>query len=325
MFKTVAYRIAQSLVTLLVVTMITFGLLATAGGDALSALRENPNVSEATVEQLRRVYGLDEPLATRYFNWLAAAARGNLGVSFFYQTPVATLVVSRMWNTLVLSLVALVFAWTVAFGLGALAARRAGSWIDRFCEALILLSASTPRIVLALVALAMFSKTALLVPARATEGTALGGLDAFAPAQLLIPALVLAFPLVALFLAQVRAGLGEALSEDFVFVARAKGLRERDIVFRHALRVALNPVITIFGYSLGGLMSGSIIVEAILNWNGLGMLSVNAVRSRDVPLLMGVLLVTSIAVFLGNIVADILLHLNDPRLRHAPLTGQRSS
>ena len=309
--KLIVNRMAQSLVTLLVVTMITFGMLATAGGDALSSLRENPNVSAATIEQLRRVYGFDKPLPERYISWLTEAARGNLGQSFFYHVPVLGLILSRLINTLYLAVVALIIAWSIALTLGAAAARRPGSWPDQLSEALILLTASTPRIVLSLLALAVFSKTSLLALGAKSAG------GAASIVHVLIPAFVLASPLVALFLAQVREGLGQTLGEDFVVVARAKGLQERKIVFRHALRVALNPLITIFGYSLGALMSGSVIVEAILGWNGLGMLSVTAVRSRDVPLLMGVLLITSMAVFIGNLVADLLLHWNDPRLRNS--------
>jgi peptide/nickel transport system permease protein len=133
--------------------------------------------------------------------------------------------------------------------------------------------------------------------------------------NILLPALVLSMPLIALFLAQVRDGLGLALHEEFVRVARAKGLSERVVILRHALRAALNPLITIFGYCLGGLVGGSVIVETVLGWPGLGQLSVMAVRSRDVPLLMGVVLVTATAVIVGNLIADILLCLNDPRLR----------
>jgi peptide/nickel transport system permease protein len=122
-------------------------------------------------------------------------------------------------------------------------------------------------------------------------------------------------------MAQVRDGLGAALREEFVQVARAKGLSERVVTIRHALRAALNPLITIFGYSIGGLVSGSVIVETVLGWPGLGLLSVLAVRSRDVPLLMGVVLVTSMAVLIGNLLADILLRFNDPRLREDALAS----
>ncbi|MGH9943598.1 MAG: ABC transporter permease subunit, partial [Pyrinomonadaceae bacterium] len=133
--------------------------------------------------------------------------------------------------------------------------------------------------------------------------------------HILPPAPVLAVPLVALFLAQTREGLRAALREDFVRVARGKGLAEGTVVRRHALRAALNPLITIFGYSLGGLMSGSVIVETVLGWPGLGELSVTATRQRDVPLLLGVVVVTATAVLAGNFLADALLRLNDPRLR----------
>jgi len=163
--------------------------------------------------------------------------------------------------------------------------------------------------VLALVALAFAARTGVFAIGGESAGAASSVLS------LLVPAFVLAVPLVAIFLAQVREGLGAALREEFVQVARAKGLSERVVTLRHALRAALNPLITIFGYSLGGLISGSVIVESVFNREGLGRLSVDALASRDVPLLMGVVLVTSTAVLAGNLVADILLRLNDPRLR----------
>jgi len=125
----------------------------------------------------------------------------------------------------------------------------------------------------------------------------------------------LSVPLIALFLAQVREGLSHALSQDFVQVARAKGLTERAVIMRHALRDALNPLITLFGYAFGSVVSGSVIVETVLGWSGLGSLSVTAVKTRDVPLLMGVVMITATAVLTGNLIADILLRLNDPRLR----------
>lgn len=306
MLKLIAYRLAQMVVSLGIVTALTFTLLAAAGGDALTALRDDPAVSEATLQNMRHTYGLDQPLPVRYARWLADAARGRLGESFFYHAPVAGLIAPRLLNTALLAVIALALAWMIALTLGTLAARRPDSWIDRLCEGLILLSASTPRIVLALLALAFVSRASLSTTDTANQLV-----------RVLLPACVLAAPLVALFLAQVRDGVGAALNEEFVLVARAKGLRERDVVLRHALRAALNPLITIFGYSLGGVMSGSVIVETVLGWPGLGALSVNAVRNRDVPLLLGVVMMTSAAVFGGNLIADILLYLSDPRLRQA--------
>jgi peptide/nickel transport system permease protein len=235
-----------------------------------------------------------------------------MGQSFFYHAPVGAIIRSRLANTLMLAASALLFAWAIALSLGALAARRPGSWADHLCSVIILLAASTPRIVLALLALTFAVRTSLF---NVGQSSALAEGASHSLARVIVPALVLSVPLVALFLAQVRDGLGVALGQEFVQVARSKGLRERAVIFRHALRSALNPLITIFGYSLGGVVSGSVIVETVLGWPGLGQLSVVAVRNRDVPLLMGVVLVTASAVLFGNLIADILLRLNDPRLR----------
>jgi peptide/nickel transport system permease protein len=310
--KLIISRLLQGVVVLLVVSALTFWLLAAAGGDALTTLASEPLVSQTAVAELRHVYGLDQPLALRYLHWLADAVRGRLGYSFYYHAPVLTIIIPRLLRTLLLATVALVIAWGIALTFGALAARRRGGWLDRLCGATVLLTASLPRIVLALAALALAARTGLFAVGAGGAGIAA---EISNPARLFVPALVLATPLVALFLAQTREGLSAALAEDFVQVARAKGLTERAVIMRHAARAALNPLITIFGYSLGGVASGSIIVETILGWPGLGYLSVTAVVARDVPLLLGVVLVTATVVLAGNLLADVLLRLNDPRLR----------
>jgi peptide/nickel transport system permease protein len=309
--KLIISRILQGVVVLLIVSALTFGLLAAAGGDALSALGSEPNVSPAAVAELRRVYGLDDPLAVRYARWLSEFARGRMGYSIHFHAPVSTVLPPRLLRTLVVAALALVLAWALALALGVQAARKPRSAWDRASEVLILLSASTPRIVVALVALAFAVRTNLFPVGGGDSGTS----SLFSPARVLPPAIVLAVPLVALFLAQTRESLRAALAEDFVTVARAKGLPERAVVVRHALRVAANPLITIFGYSLGSVIGGSVIVESVLGWQGIGSLSVAAVTNRDVPLLMGVVMTTATAVLVGNLAADILLRLNDPRLR----------
>jgi peptide/nickel transport system permease protein len=320
--KLILSRLLQGILVLFVVSVLTFALLAAAGGDALTALRNDPSVREETIEQQRRIYGLDQPLSVRYVRWLGGVARGEMGESISFRAPVGTILWPRLLNTLSLAAVALLIALMIAIPLGSMAARRPRSWINRLCGALILLTISTPRIVLALVALAVAARTSLSGIGAETAGA--GGMLL----NLLLPAFVLAVPLIAIFLAQVRDGLAAALREEFVQVARAKGLSERIVTLRHALRAALNPLITIFGYSLGGLISGSVIVERVFNRKGLGDLSVEALHSRDVPLLMGVVLITSTAVLVGNLVADILLRLNDPRIREdetRPAISSRAS
>jgi len=165
------------------------------------------------------------------------------------------------------------------------------------------MASSTPRLVLALLTLAMIT----YIPYGNTEAGRF--------LQLMLPTLVLSVPLTAILLAQMRGRVMEVYNEEFVRAARAKGTSERSILFRHVLRPSLNPLITISGYSLGGLIGGSVVVERVFSWPGLGHLSVTAVQSRDVPLLMGIVLVTATAVLAGNLLADILLRLNDPRLR----------
>ncbi|HJU54532.1 MAG TPA: ABC transporter permease [Pyrinomonadaceae bacterium] len=309
MLKLIVSRLLQGIVVLLVVSVLTFVMLAAAGGDALSALQNDARVRPETIIEQRRIYGLDQPLAVRYGRWLAGAARGELGESISKRQAVGQVIWRHLPATLSLAVVALVLAWAVALPLGSAAARRPRGLLDKLCGALILLASSTPRIVLALVALAFAARTGIFAFGGEAAGAASSALG------LLVPAFVLAVPLIAIFLAQVRDGLGSALREEFVQVARSKGLAERVVTLRHALRAALNPLITIFGYSLGGLISGSVIVESVFNREGLGRLSVDALGARDVPLLMGVVLVTSTAVLIGNLIADIMLRVNDPRLR----------
>lgn len=311
MLKVVFSRVLQGVFVLLIITALCFALLAAAGGDALTALHDDPHLSEEAVNSLRHIYGLDKPLTVRYVRWLVGVVRGDLGHSFFYQVAVESIVLPRLLNTLVLAATAMSLALFVASILGTLAAVREGKWLDRSCELIILFAASTPRIVVAFAVLAVAARSSFFAIGVAPPGSTANK----TPATILPPALVLAVPLVALFLAQIRDGLRSALSREYVQVARAKGLSERVVILRHASRDALNPLITIFGYSLGGVVSGSVIVETVFGWAGLGQLSVVAVRSRDIPLLMGVVLATATAVLAGNLIADILLLANNPELR----------
>jgi peptide/nickel transport system permease protein len=313
--KVVLNRLVQGALVILIVSALVFALLAAAGGDALSSLRNEPLVSAETVRALEHTYGLDQPLPLRYWRWLTGVLGGDMGYSIYYHAPVARIIAPRLVNSVELASLALLIAVTVALLLGSLAARRPRGWAGKTASIIILIAASSPRIVLALTALALVARSSFFAsgPARASS-------PALSLARIFVPAFVLSVPLVAVFLAQARAGLSESLKEEFVQVARAKGLPERVVILRHALRAALNPLITIFGFSLGGLVSGSVIVETVLGWQGLGQLSVLAVQSRDVPLLMGVVLITATAVLVGNLLADILLCLNDPRLR-AGATG----
>ena len=297
-------KLIQGVLMLLVVSAITFVLLSAAGGDALSVLQDNPQISERTIENLRKVYGLDRPLIERYGAWLVNAATGNLGESIAFRIPVSTLVGSRFLNTLMMGVIALTLAISVSLLLAILSVMRGQQVVDTVIEILIFLTASTPRMVLSLLAL-------LLSLSILPRGSA-GGTQWF---QLIAGSIVLAVPLISIFLAQLVHGLKDVMEEDFIRLARAKGLSEWQVVSRHALRVSLNPFLTVAGLSLGGLLGGSVIVETVLGWQGIGALMVTAVRGRDVPLVMGIVLIASAAVWFGNTLAEFLQAMNDKRIR----------
>ena len=305
MLKLIARQLVRGLLMLFVVSVITFALLSAAGGDALSGLRDNPQISERTIDQLREVYGLDRPIIVRYGAWLGNAARGELGDSMAFRIPVASLVWSRLLNTLLMGMMAFLISIFISVGLSVWTVRLNNKSLDRAVEALIFVTASTPRIVLALVALLVSMS---LVTVRSNY--------AF---QLIAGSIVLAVPLISILLAQLKGSLEEVMSEDFIRTARAKGLPEWSVVGKHALRTALSPFLTIAGLSLGGLLGGSVIVESVLGWQGIGALMVSAVRGRDVPVVMAVVLVASAAVWLGNAMAELLQFANDARIR----TGER--
>ncbi len=304
MLKLITGKLIQGVLMVFIVSAVTFALLGAAGGDALTTLRDNPQISEETIENLRRVYGLDRPLPVRFASWLGGALTGDLGESISYRVSVGGLIATRLLNTMYLGAAALAIVLFVSISLSFLAARKPGKKIRIFIEALVLLTASTPRIVLALLVL---MATAMMTGSAIAVGS--GSLTLF-----LLTALVLASPLIAVFLAQGHEQLTAAMNEDFVSLARAKGLSEGVLIARHASRAALGPLLTLFGLSLGGLLGGSVIVETILGWPGIGSLTVSAVRTRDVPLVMGIVLVASIAVWLGNTLAEVLQVVNDNRL-----------
>lgn len=286
------------------VSALTFCLLSAAGGDAFSALRDNPQVSDQTLANLRSIYGLDQPLPVRYGKWLLGVVKGDLGESISFRLPVLDLVWKRFLSTGFLGLIALFIAVTVSLLLAVISVRYRNRFLNGFIEFLVLISASTPRIVLALVALALTVRIT-----GPSAGSSTGSI-----VTTIAAALALAIPLISLFLAQAHEGLKEAMQEDFVKYARAKGLSEWSVIFRHAIRPALHPVLTLFGLSLGALLGGSVIVEAVLGWPGIGSLVVAAVKTRDIPVVMGVVILTTFAVWFGNAIAELLQFLNDPRI-----------
>ncbi len=317
-------RLAIAVPTLLLISLISFALVNAAPGDALAELRQDPRVSEETVRRLREQYGLDRPLITRYGAWLSGAVRGDFGTSLSERLPVTKLIGARLGNTLKLSLTATFLALLLALPLGALAARHRGAWLDRLTSAFALISISTPRLVLAIIALVFAARTGLFPIGNvrslnvADDWSAASLLDGWH--HLVLPAIVMSLPLVAMYLRQTRNGLLEVLSADFIRTARAKGLSEWVVIGKHAARVAAGPLITLFGYAIAALLSGSVIVETVMSWPGIGQLAVNATRTRDIPVLMAVVLLAGAMMMLGNLIADVMQLIADPRLRGSAST-----
>jgi ABC-type dipeptide/oligopeptide/nickel transport system permease component len=260
-----------------------------------------------TMERLRSVYSLDRPLPIRYFRWLSGAVTGDLGESTYFRVPVSSLVWGRSVSTFLLGTAAFTIALTLAVPLSLIGVRYKSKIITAFIDLLILVTASTPRIVLALVALAI----SVQLSASAMDTSSL--------VLFWLAALALSAPLISIFLAQFHDELQRTMSEDFIKLARAKGLSESAVILRHAVRPALNPILTIAGLSFGSVLGGSVIVESVLGRQGLGTLMVSAVRARDLPLVMGIVLFTSTAVWLGNALAELLQVVNDKRIRDLSL------
>lgn len=329
LLKLVLIRLAVLLPLLLAVALGAFSLVQLAPGDFLTELSENPQVSAETITALRQQHGLDQPLTVQFGKWLWRAAQGDLGYSLIYHTRVSTLLGERLSNTLWLALASLLLAWLAALPLGVLATRARWRWVERGLSSFSSLLLAVPSFLLALCFLLLAARTNWFplggVLALETENFTWWQRQKDFAWHLALPALVLALRQFPHYFQQVRASVGECLTQEFILAARAKGLSERAILFKHALKPAANALITQAGNSLGALLSGAFIVEAVLSWPGLGSLTVNALLGRDLFVLLACLLWAALLLALGNLLADCLLLLVDPRLRQvgAPVNPVR--
>jgi peptide/nickel transport system permease protein len=320
MKRYILHRFLHLIPLLFGISLLTFIVIQLSPGDFLAEIRENPVISQQTVDEMRHNFGLDRPLYVQYGMWLWQAVHLNFGYSFAFQVPVMWLIGSRLANTLILSLAALVVAWAVAIPIGIRAATRQYSLTDNALSLGAYLGISTPT---------FFSGLVLLYVAFKTRWLPIGGMTSldfellpwYAQAadvarHLVIPAGVLGFLAAAGLMRQMRGYLLETLRQDYVRTARAKGVAERPVIYRHAVRNAINPLITLFGFEIGSLLSGAAILENVVNWPGLGRLILESLTRKDLYVVMGSLVMSSTMLVAGNLVADILLALADPRIRY---------
>jgi peptide/nickel transport system permease protein len=312
----VARRLVQVVPLLFGISIVLFAVIQAAPGGPEGALLESGRfIDPAVIEAYRERLGVDKPVPVQYARWLGAAMTGDLGISFSTTRPVASMIAERLPATIELMGASFLFAALVAFGLGTLSSVRQYSWADHFATGVSFLGIAMPVFWFALILQLIFSVRLGWLPVAGTEtvgATSVG--DHLA--HLLLPALVLSFRNIAGWSRYLRSSMLGALRTDYVRTARAKGLAERAVVGKHALRNALIPVVSVMALDLAGLFSGAVITETVFAWPGIGRLFVQSMFSRDYPLLMGILLLGSTMVVVFNLVADVLYGVLDPRVRY---------
>jgi peptide/nickel transport system permease protein len=320
MWRYIARRGINLIPLLFGISLLSFIAIQLSPGDFLAEVRLNPVVSQQTVDEMRRDFGLDQPLHVQYAKWLWRVLHLDFGYSFAFQVPVMWLIRSHLLNTLLLNIAALAIAWLLAIPIGIRAATRQYSLTDNAFSLGAYLGISTPTFFSGLVLLFLAFKTGWLPIGGMTgldyEDLPWYGKTLDVARHLVIPAAVLGFGAAAGLMRQMRGNLLEVLRADFVRTARAKGMGERPVIYKHAVRNAINPLITIFGFEIGHLLSGSAILENVVSWPGLGRLILESVVRKDLYVVMGALVIGGTTLVVGNLMADILLVLADPRIRY---------
>jgi len=297
-------RIALTIPVAWIVVTLVFGLIHLVPGDPIAQmLGEGASVTE--VARLRHELGLDRPILEQYGAYLTGLYHGNLGVSFRDQQPVADSIRSRYPATIQLAVTALAFSLLFAIPAGVISAIRKDRLVDRGLGLVSLLGVSLPNFALGPLLILLFSIGLGLLPVSGRNGIS----------HLILPAATLALGLSAMTMRMVRSSMLEEIHQDYVRTARAKGLKERSVLLKHALRNGLLPVITILGLQMGSLLAGAIITETIFSWPGLGRLTIQAINARDYPLAQGCILAISLTYIMVNLLTDVMYSVVDPRIR----------
>jgi peptide/nickel transport system permease protein len=316
----IARRLLLFIPLLLVMTFIGFACINLAPGNYFDSLKLNPQVSQDTVKMHEAKYHLDKNPFLQYYYWLVNIAKGDFGYSFAYKAPVIKIIKQRLFNTFILALSVLLFTWLIAIPLGIYCAVNQYKLADKFFSFLSFIGLSIPNFFFALLLLYLASVTKILP----TGGMRSVGYEAFSfwgrfldvARHLIIPTLVIGTSGIAGLQRLMRGNMLEVLRSQYITTARAKGLPETRVVYVHAVRNAINPMVTIFGSALSGLLSSAALTEIICSWPGLGKLLLEAVRSQDLFLFSGNLLMGGFLLILGYLIADILLAWVDPRIQY---------
>ncbi|MFN3361159.1 MAG: ABC transporter permease [Pseudanabaenaceae cyanobacterium] len=319
LFNFILVRLGQGALVIVLVSFLSFLLLYASPGDCLADLQLNQSLSPEFIAQERARRGLDRPFLEQYGRWLFNLAQGNLGRTCKDNAPVFNLILQRAGNTLLFSVSALIATWLIAIPTGIWAAVNRHNFIDRFIQLISYLLQGFPAFVMVILLL-IFAQTSGLFPVGGLRSLDYDDLNFWG--KIADIAYHLALPVTAAFLIGfaglqrlMRGNLLDVLQEDYIRTARAKGLPETKVIYVHALRNAVNPLVTLLGFQLASLLSGAFITELLFGLPGLGQLLYEAVRQKDTNLAMAGFMLGAIMLVLGNLIADILLKLVDPRIK----------
>ncbi len=311
-------RLLEMIPVIIGVSIILFALFAFAPGDAVDNI-QNPRMSEEKKAELRRQYGLEGSIPERYWNWAKKAVKFDFGDSIKHKMPVRKVINTYVWNSFYLSIASFLFSVILAVPIGVVSATKQYSGFDKFFTVFALLGISIPSFFFGML---LIKWLAIDIKAFPVSGMTSTGISKTGMSHVLdvmhhmfLPFLVLSLSSVASLMRYTRTSMLEVIRQDYVRTARSKGLSEKVVVYKHALRNALIPVITILGFYLPSLFGGAIITEQIFAWPGIGKISIDAINSRDYPLLMGFEMLLALLTLLGNLLADITYAFVDPRIR----------
>jgi peptide/nickel transport system permease protein len=319
MMRYLARRVAHGLLMLFGVSVLMFLLFQTAPGDFLSEIKVSTQISPETIATLRAQYGLDQPLPVRYWQWLKSSARGDFGYSFAYNTPASTLLLPRARNTLLLSIPALLISWLIAVPLGVLAAGWKSRWADRLFSGGTSALLALPDVLIALLALLIALKTGIFPVGGMTSINAQDQ-NTWAYVRdlgwhLVLPVAAMVIGSLTLILRHVRASVSEVLESSYMRAAEGHGLRRFKLLFGYALPAAANPLISLFGLSVAMLLSVSLLIEVVMSWPGIGPLLLESILARDLFVVIGAVMLSTVFLIAGNLLGDVLLYAFDPRIR----------
>ncbi|WP_193089747.1 ABC transporter permease [Advenella sp. FME57] len=313
MITYIARRLLATLPVIMMVAVVIFAILRLTPGDP-AAIIAGDDATAAQLEQIRQAMGLDQPIYTQFIVWVTRLLQGDLGVSLLSGTPVLQMIVGRMGPTLALAVSTIVLTVIIAIPLGVIAAWRQGKLLDRLIMSLSVLGFSIPTFVVGYLLIYFFAIQLDWLPVQGYKPLS-AGLLPFAQ-RLILPTLALSAIYVALIARITRSSIIEVMGEDYIRTARAKGLKEKSVLMRHALRNAAVPIVTVIGIGIASLISGVVVTESVFNLPGLGRLVVEAVLARDYPVIQGLILLFSIVYILINLIVDLLYTVFDPRIRY---------